>query len=54
MSLQHQRYFLDLPLDTAQARSFDATATSSLAKQHAIEAADRITFDEFLRNYFAQ
>jgi glutamate--cysteine ligase len=54
MSLQHQRYFLDLPLDTAQAQSFDATATSSLAAQRAIEAADRIPFDEFLENYFRQ
>jgi glutamate--cysteine ligase len=54
MSLQHQRYFLDLPLDSAQARTFDATAASSLAEQQAIEAADRISFDEFLENYFAQ
>jgi len=54
MSLQHQRYFLDLPLDPAQAQAFETSATSSLARQHAIEAADRITFDEFLKNYFAQ
>jgi glutamate--cysteine ligase len=54
MSQQHQRYFLDLPLDAAQARNFDATATRSLAEQQAIEAADRISFDEFLRKYFAQ
>jgi glutamate--cysteine ligase len=54
MSLQHQRYFLDLPLDAAQAQAFDASITRSLAEQHAIEAADRISFDEFLANYFAQ
>jgi len=54
MSLQHQRYFLDLPLDPAQAQAFDASASRSLDKQRAIEAADRITFDEFLQNYFAQ
>jgi glutamate--cysteine ligase len=54
ISQQHQRYFLDLPLDAAQARNFDATATGSLAEQQAIEAADRISFDEFLENYFAQ
>jgi glutamate--cysteine ligase len=54
MSQQHQRYFLDLPLDAAQARNFDATATGSLAEQQAIEAADSISFDEFLENYFAQ
>jgi glutamate--cysteine ligase len=54
ISQQHQRYFLDLPLDAAQARNFDATATGSLAEQQAIEAADSISFDEFLENYFAQ
>jgi glutamate--cysteine ligase len=54
MSLQHQRYFLDLPLDPAQAQAFDASATSSLARQRDIEAADRIPFDKFLENYFAQ
>jgi glutamate--cysteine ligase len=54
MSQQHQRYFLDLPLDAAQAGSFDATAARSLAEQQAIEATDRISFDEFLANYFAQ
>jgi glutamate--cysteine ligase len=54
MSLQHQRYFLGLPLDAAQARTFDATAARSLAEQQAIEAAERISFDEFLENYFAQ
>ncbi len=54
MSQQHQRYFLDLPLDPAQAQAFDASATSSLAEQRAIEAADRLSFDEFLENYFAQ
>jgi glutamate--cysteine ligase len=54
MSLQHQRYFLDLPLDAAQAQAFDATAAKSLEDQRAIEAADRISFDDFLKNYFAQ
>jgi glutamate--cysteine ligase len=54
MSQQHQRYFLDLPLDATQARNFDATAARSLTEQQAIEAADRISFDEFLENYYAQ
>jgi glutamate--cysteine ligase len=54
MSQQHQRYFLDLPLDAAQAGNFDAIAARSLAEQQAIEAAERISFDEFLANYFAQ
>jgi glutamate--cysteine ligase len=54
MSLQHQRYFLDLPVDAAQVRMFDDSATRSLEQQRAIEAADRISFDKFLEDYFAQ
>ncbi len=54
ISLQHQRYFLDLPLDVAQVTAFDASASSSLERQRDIEAADRIPFDTFLKNYFAQ
>jgi glutamate--cysteine ligase len=52
MSLQHQRYFLDLSLDAEQAQAFDASVARSLEKQRAIEAADEIPFDEFLKNYF--
>jgi len=54
ISGQHQAYFLQLPKDTAQIQAFERTAASSLEKQRAIEAADHISFDEFLREYFAQ
>jgi len=54
ISRQHQEYFLGLPQDAAKIQAFDRTAASSLEKQRAIEAADRLSFDEFLRNYLAQ
>jgi len=54
MSLQHQQYFLNLPYDAAQFRDFRALAEQSIAEQQAIEAADKVSFDEFLQAYFAQ
>jgi len=54
MSLQHQQYFLDLPDTKEDADSFTETAEKSLSDQRAIEDADEVPFDEFLKNYFAQ
>jgi len=54
MSLQHQHYFLSLPHNDARFRDFRALAERSLAEQQAVEAADRLSFDEFLQEYFAQ
>jgi glutamate--cysteine ligase len=54
MSLQHQQYFLDLPDSKEDLSSFRETVEKSLADQRAIEAADDISFDEYLKNYFAQ
>ena len=54
MSRQHQRFFAERPLDAAKLAEFEAEARLSLEKQKAIEAADDISFDEFMRNYFAQ
>lgn len=54
MSLQHQRYFLDLPVAQEQFKTFSKSVEKSLADQEAIEDADKISFDEFLNNYFAQ
>ena len=54
MSLQHQQYFLNLPYDAAQFREFSATVQQSLVEQQAVEAVDEVSFDEFLRDYFAQ
>jgi glutamate--cysteine ligase len=53
MSATHKGYFLDLyPPNEARLRELAAEAQESLARQQAIEAADRGTFDEFLATYF--
>jgi glutamate--cysteine ligase len=54
MSLQHQQYFLQVPHDEAQFLAFNETAEKSLAEQQAVEAADSMSFDEFLEDYIAQ
>ncbi len=54
MSLQHQQYFLNLDPDAARFEAFDDTVKQSLEKQRAMEAANHESFDDFLKNYFAQ
>jgi glutamate--cysteine ligase len=54
MSLQHQQYFLNLGHDAAQFEAFSEAVKQSLEKQRAMEAASHESFDEFLKNYFAQ
>lgn len=51
---QHREYFLDSPLDPAIAEEYAAMAAQSLEKQRAMEAADTVSFDEFLTKYYAQ
>jgi glutamate--cysteine ligase len=54
MSATHKGYFLDLyPPNEARLREFAGEAEESLARQRAIEAADKGTFDEFLARYFS-
>jgi glutamate--cysteine ligase len=54
MSATHKAYFLDLyPPNEERLREFSLEARESLAAQHAIEAADRGTFEEYLARYFA-
>ena len=54
MSRLHKAYFLDLyPPNEQRLAEFANEASESLEKQAAIEAADRVTFDQFLREYFA-
>ncbi|HJS91999.1 MAG TPA: glutamate--cysteine ligase [Steroidobacteraceae bacterium] len=53
MSATHKDYFLDLyPPNEARLKEFASEAEESLARQRAIEAADRGSFDEFLARYF--
>jgi len=54
MSLRHQQYFLEQQHTEEQFKTFAATARQSLADQKAVEDADDISFDEFLKRYFAQ
>ncbi|MGZ8213503.1 MAG: glutamate--cysteine ligase [Methylosarcina sp.] len=53
-SLEHERYFRLNKLDDNQTRQFQELAEQSLAKQKEIESKDRLTFDEFLQQYFTQ
>jgi len=54
MSETHRRHFLDTPLPAEQEVDLAAQAKASLEKQAAIEAADKLSFDEYLHQYFAQ
>jgi glutamate--cysteine ligase len=54
MSRQHQQWFNERPLDDAKRKQFEQLARESVAKQQAIEAADDIPFETFLKHYFAQ
>ncbi|MCP4471121.1 MAG: glutamate--cysteine ligase [Gammaproteobacteria bacterium] len=54
MSRQHQQWFAERPLDDAKRRRFETLARESIEKQRAIEAADKVSFEAFLQDYFAQ
>jgi glutamate--cysteine ligase len=54
MSLEHQRHFQSLPEDPEKTARFRELARESLERQAALEAADDVPFDEYLRRYFAQ
>jgi glutamate--cysteine ligase len=53
MSRLHKAYFLDLyPPNEQRLAEFGAEAAESLERQAAMEAADCITFDQYLADYF--
>jgi glutamate--cysteine ligase len=53
MSRVHKAYFLDLyPPNEQRLAQFAAEAAESLERQLSVESADRVTFDQFLANYF--
>jgi glutamate--cysteine ligase len=54
MSLEHQQYFLGLPREADRFRLFADAVERSLEDQRALEAGDRLSFEEFLQEYFAQ
>ena len=53
-SALHKHYFLSQPLDSQIEQQFVEMAKTSLQKQSAIEAADSVSFDDFLTRYFSQ
>jgi len=54
LSAVRRRAFLDAPASTEVEARFSALAKSSLDEQTAIEAADRLSFEDYLRRYFSQ
>ena len=54
MSQKHNGYFKELKLPGEREAFFDNEVQASLKKQSQIEAADRVSFDEYLQNYFNQ
>ncbi len=54
MSEIHQHFFSNLPLSETREAYFAELAVKSLEDQAALEAADEITFAEYLERYFAQ
>jgi glutamate--cysteine ligase len=53
-SLQHREQFLAEPPPDALLARFERDALLSLEQQRVIEAADRISFDEYVSGYFRQ
>ncbi len=53
-SALHKHYFTAQPLDPHTQHQFEDMAANSLKKQTDLEAADTLSFDEFLTRYFAQ
>lgn len=53
-SALHKNYFIAQPLDSQVQQQFVDMAAASLQKQAEIEAADHLSFDDFLTRYFSQ
>jgi len=54
-SRSHKDYFLQLePLSAERLAIYQDEATESLRRQQEIESADRVGFDEYLKNYYSE
>lgn len=53
LSEEHARYFRDRPLSKARAAHFAEAAEASLAKQAEIEHTDDLSFEDYLKRYYA-
>ncbi|CAA6818035.1 MAG: Glutamate--cysteine ligase (EC [uncultured Thiotrichaceae bacterium] len=51
-SKEHRQFFMQRELSQELQKEFEAMATSSIAEQQRIEAADELDFDTFLARYF--
>jgi glutamate--cysteine ligase len=54
MSEQHRDYFNQLERNPETLQKLEASVETSVQEQQRIEAADTLSFDEFLEEYFAQ
>ncbi len=54
MAEQHQQYFAQYDISEQRLQQFQEMAKTSVEKQKQIEAADELSFDEFLQQYYAQ
>ncbi|RDH88383.1 MAG: glutamate--cysteine ligase [endosymbiont of Escarpia spicata] len=54
ISHDHQNYFLKQQLSAERQRAFTEEAERSWEQQRVIESADKISFDQFLADYFSQ
>jgi glutamate--cysteine ligase len=54
MSEIHQHFFNNLPLSESREQYFTELAVKSREDQQALEAADEMSFSEYLQRYFAQ
>ena len=54
LAQQHRQQFLSMPLPPAREEFFSALAQQSWDQQRELEAADRVSFEDFLHSYFAQ
>ena len=52
MSIHHNQYYKNHALSENKIQFFERMASESLARQKQIESEDRISFDEYLENYF--
>ena len=54
MSYQHRDYFAGVGLSPERKKFFEQEADDSHQRQREIEQSDRVSFDQFLADYFAQ
>ena len=49
---QHHASLLAEPLDAATTARFEASVVDSLAEQKALEAADKVSFEDYVAAYY--